>query len=136
MVPFAAIDIGRTGMGFNQYWLEVVSHNVANVNTFTNPAEAPFRQRFVVARANGDQFAPTGSGVHVADLVADEAEAPLHHDPDHPLADADGYVQGSVTDLTTQLTDLMVAQRAYQANSRVVASAREQYASALKIGQR
>ena len=39
-----------------------------------------------------------------------------------------------VIDLAGQLTDLMVAQRGYQANSRAINSAREAYASALRIG--
>ncbi len=134
MSAFAAIDISRTGMGFNQYWTEVVSHNVANVNTMTRPGDEPFRQRFVVAAPNTDEIAPTGSGVRVTDLLEDPSDGPLVFAPGHPLADASGQVQGAVVDLVGQLTDLIVAQRGYQANTRVLDSAREAYASALRIG--
>lgn len=134
MSVFAAIDVSRTGMGFNQYWLDTISHNVANVNTVTAPGTAPFRQRLVVAAPNGDQFAPTGSGVRVAGLVEDDGEAALIDGAGHPLADEEGRVQAPVVDLSSQLTDLIIAQRGYQANSRVVNSAREAYTSALRIG--
>lgn len=134
MSAFAAIDIGRTGMGFNQYWLDTISHNVANINTVTSPDQEPFRQRFVVATPNSDEFTPTGSGVSVSALVEDGQEAALVESPGHPLADAQGRVQMPVVDLAGQLTDLMIAQRGFQANSRAINSAREAYASALKIG--
>jgi flagellar basal-body rod protein FlgC len=136
MSAFAAIDVSRTGLGFNQYWMEVVSHNVANINTMTAPGEAPFRQRFVVAAPNTDEFTPSGSGVHVAGVVEDPTEAALVSSPGHPLADDEGRVQAAVVDLSGQLTDLMIAQRGYQANSRAINSAREAYASALRIGER
>ena len=34
--PFAAMDIGRTGMGFSSYWLDVIAHNLANVGRFSS----------------------------------------------------------------------------------------------------
>ena len=134
MSAFGAIDVGRTGMGFNQYWLDTISHNIANINTVTSPDQQPFRQRFVVATPNTDELVPTGSGVSVSDVVEDDQEAALIESPGHPLADAQGRVQMPVVDLATQLTDLMIAQRGFQANSRAINSAREAYASALKIG--
>ena len=136
MSAFAAIDIGRTGLGFNQYWIDTISHNVSNVNTLTAPGEQPFRQRFVVARPNADTFTPSGSGVEVGNVVADPTQAALVESPGHPLADAQGRVQAAVVDLPGQLADLMIAQRGFQANSRAINSAREAYASALRIGQR
>jgi flagellar basal-body rod protein FlgC len=136
MSAFAAIDVSRTGLGFNQHWMEVISHNVANINTITAPGEEPFRQRFVVARPNGDEFTPSGSGVSVGAVVEDANDAALVDAPGHPLADEDGRVQAPVVDLTGQLSDLIVAQRGYQANSRAINSAREAYASALRIGER
>lgn len=136
MGAFTAIDVARTGLGFNHYWTEVISHNVANANTATRPDDEPFRQRYVIARANTTELTPTGSGVHVADLVEDSSDAALYTAVGHPLADEHGRVQAPVVDLAGQLTDLIIAQRGYQANTKVVHSAREAYASALRIGER
>lgn len=135
MGAFDAMDIGRTGVGFARYWLDNLSHNVANVNTVTNPDDEPFRARFVVAGANGDEITPSGSGVHVADVLDAVGDAPLLYSPDHPLADEDGYVQGAAVDLAGQLTDMMLAQRTYQANVRTIQTAKEAYESALQIGR-
>lgn len=136
MSAFSAIDIGRTGAGFAHYWLDVVGHNIANVNTVRAAGEEPFRARLVVAQANGDQIAASGSGVHVRQLVEDGSEPPRIYDPGNPLADADGYVTMPVVDLARELTDMIIANRSYQASMRSIDSAREAYASALRIGQR
>jgi flagellar basal-body rod protein FlgC len=136
MGAFDAIDIGRTGLGFSRYWMDNISHNLANVNTITGPDEEPFRARFVVARPNTDQIAPTGSGVHVAAVVEAEGDPARVYSPDHPLADDEGYVTQAAVDLAGQLTDMMIANRTYQANARTIQTAREAYETALRLGSR
>lgn len=135
MGTFSAMDIGRTGLGFSRYWMDTIAHNVANVNTVTGPDEEPFRARFVVAGVNGEQLAPSGSGVHVADVVEDAGDAVRVYAPDHPLADGEGYVTQAKVDLAGQMTDLMLAQRTFQANARSIQTAKEAYEAALQIGR-
>jgi flagellar basal-body rod protein FlgC len=137
MTAFSAMDIGRTGMGFSSYWLDVIGHNLANVNNVTPGDEEAFRERFVVAGTNTDQIAPTGSGVHVADIVVDEEKtAPKVFDPSHPMADEDGYITRAVVDVAAQMANMILAQRAYQLNAKSVTNAKEAYEAALRIGQR
>jgi flagellar basal-body rod protein FlgC len=57
------------------------------------------------------------------------------YQPDHPLADAQGYVRYPDIDLAEQMGALIVAQRGYQANAQVVDRARETYQAALEIGK-
>ena len=136
MGAFTAIDTAHTGLAFNHRWTELVSHNVANSNTMTSPDGEPFRQWQLIGRVNADPQVAEGAGVQVAAVVEDTGQPALYTSPGHPLADDDGRVQGPVVDLAEQLTNLMIAQRGYQAGSRVVNSAREAYASALRIGER
>lgn len=136
MSTFSTMDVARTGMGFARYWLDTIAHNMANVNTATAPGEEPFRARFVVARALGDQFAPTGSGVAVADVREDASDAPVLFEPGHPLADDQGYVQQAVVDVAGQMSDMILAQRTYQMSTRSVQAGHEAYRSALRIGER
>lgn len=137
MSAFSGIDIANTGLGFNKYWLDTVSHNLANTNTVRAGDDEPFRARVVVAQQLGSEpFAPAGSGVAVGAVLEQEGDAPLVYAPDHPLADADGYVVRPVVDLAAQMTDLMIAQRAYQTNARSMQSSKEAYEAALQIGQR
>ena len=133
--PFSAMDIGRTGVGFSRYWLDTIAHNLANANTVTGPDDEPFRARFVVAQANGDELAPSGSGVHVADVVEDARDPMQVYEPGHPLADENGYVTRPAVDMAGQMTDLMLAQRTLQANVRSIQTAKEAYETALQIGR-
>lgn len=137
MSTFSGIDIANTGLGFNKYWLDTVSHNLANANTVRPGDEEPFRARVVVAQQLGSEpSADAGSGVAVGAVLEQEGDAALVFAPDHPLADENGYVVRPLVDLAAQMTDLMIAQRAYQTNARSMQSSKEAYEAALQIGQR
>lgn len=136
MSTFSAMDIGRTGVGFSRYWLDTVAHNLANVNTVRPGDEEPFRARFVVASPNADEIVESGSGVHVANVVEADGDPMMVYAPDHPLADEEGYLSAPLVDMAGQLTDMMLAQRTYQANVRTIQTAKEAYEAALTIGRR
>jgi flagellar basal-body rod protein FlgC len=137
MSAFSGIDIANTGLGFNKYWLDTVSHNMANLNTVRPGDEEPFRARVVVAQElGGEPFAPAGSGVAVGAVLEQDGDAIRAYVPGHPLADEDGYVLRPVVDLAAQMTDMMIAQRSYQTNARSMQSSKEAYEAALQIGQR
>ena len=55
--------------------------------------------------------------------------------PDHPLADDDGYVRMPDIDLGSQMSQLIMAQRGFQAQSSVIKNAQDVYSSALSIGR-
>lgn len=135
MATFSAMDIGRTGVGFAQYWLDTISHNVANTNTVRGPEEDPFRARMVVAQSLTGQIVPGGSGVAVAAVLEDGSDPARVYDPDNPLADAEGNVTLPVVDLAGQMSDLLIANRSYQLNLKTIETGREAYQSALRIGR-
>lgn len=65
-----------------------------------------------------------GAGVRVAGIVEDPTEGPLVYDPGHPDADANGYVRMPNVDINTEMADLMIARRVYEANATVFESAK------------
>lgn len=137
MTTFSSMDIGRTGVGFANHWIDTIAHNMANSNTVTPGDEEPFRAlRPVAETLGGGPFAAGGSGVRVGEFVRDEGEPPLTHDPEHPLADEDGMIARPVMDMAGQMADLMLAQRGYQANLNTVKSAHEAYQASLQLGGR
>jgi flagellar basal-body rod protein FlgC len=130
MSSFPALGIAASGANVSRTWLEAVAHNVANVNTVRPSEEEPFRAQLVVAQARSD-----GSGAEVAGIVEAEGDAGVVYDPSHPYADEDGYVRRPVVDLATQMSDMIGAQRSYQANLSVVRSSREAYEAAMRLGK-
>jgi flagellar basal-body rod protein FlgC len=137
MTTFSIMDIGRTGVGFNRYWMDALAHNLANVNTDTAVGQEPFRARMVAAQAIGSEpYAPTGSGVQVGAVALDPTDPAIVYDPDHPLANEQGLVVKPSVDLAGQMTDLIIANRSYQMNLKTIESGREAYQAALRLGAR
>ncbi|MDN4472379.1 flagellar basal body rod protein FlgC [Demequina zhanjiangensis] len=134
MTTFAAIGIAGSGLNVYRHWLDAVSDNLANVNTVRPTDEDAFQARYIVAQANGNDGGQSG-GVHVAGAVYGSAEGRLVYEPTNPLADEEGYVRYPDIDMTSQMTQLIMAQRGYQANASVIDRAKDMYTSALQIGR-
>ncbi|KQW05419.1 flagellar basal-body rod protein FlgC [Leifsonia sp. Root4] len=128
-MTFDAIGIAGSAMTVHRKWLDAISDNIANINTVTSSDGAAFQERFILAQAGED------GGVFVAGTVQGDAEGRMVHEPEHPLADADGYVRYPDIDLGAQMSSLIMAQRGYQANAAVVDRAKESYQAALQIGR-
>lgn len=129
MPTFSAIGIAGTALTTHRKWLDAVADNMANVNTVRSTDEAAFQARYVVAAADQNRM-----GVHVAGAEWGDAEGRMVHEPNHPLADEEGYVRYPDIDLSEQMGALILAQRGYQMNAAMVRQARETYQAALQIG--
>ena len=137
-MAFDALGISGSGLLVHRKWMDAVSDNMANLNTVRPTSEAAFQARFVVANAIGNgQEAMTGgpAGAQVTGISFGDANGRLMHDPTNPLADADGMVRYPDIDMGDQMTQLMIAQRGYQANLSVIDRARDAYQQALSIGR-
>lgn len=132
-MTFDAIGIAGTGMTVNRKWIDAVSDNIANINNVSATNEEAFATRYVIAKAMGT---PTDNkGVQVAAIELGSTEGRMVFEPDHALADEDGYVRYPEVDMSSQMTQLIMAQRGYQANAAVVDRARTSYEQAIAIGQ-
>jgi len=136
MGMFSALDSSASGAKVGRIWLDTISDNVANVNTVRPFDEEPFRARLVVAQAydNGDS-----RGAAVEGIVLSDDEVALEYDPSNPLAGNanstnPGYVKRPVVDLSVEMTNMLIAQRGYQANLSVMDRVRDAYKAALSIG--
>ncbi|NKX53608.1 flagellar basal body rod protein FlgC [Arthrobacter mobilis] len=129
-MTFDAIGIAGTGLTLHRKWLDAVSDNLANANNATGTDGSAFQARYVLAREGEGN-----SGAYVAGAAWGDAAGRLVHEPDHPLADAEGYVRYPEIDMAEQMGHLILAQRGYQANAAVVDRAKATYEAALQIGR-
>ena len=131
MTIFGAIGVAGSGMTVYRKWLDAISDNLSNVSTVRRTDEAAYQAKYVVA-----QSIDTGDGgVAVAGIARGSAVGRLVYEPGNPLADDEGYVRYPDIDMSSQMTQLIMAQRGYQANAAVVERAREAYTAALQIGR-
>jgi flagellar basal-body rod protein FlgC len=129
MSTFNAIGVAGTGVTVYRKWLDAVSDNIANIDNVTRTSENAFQARYVVA-----QEAQDGNGAQVGGIAYGSAEGKLSYEPDNPLADTEGYVRRPDIDLGSQMAQMIMAQRAYQANLSVVDRARDSYTAAINLG--
>ena len=115
------------GMSVQQRFLEIISRNLANVETTRTPEGGPYRRQVLVA---GGTSADGTSGLQE---VVDPRPGRSLYDPGHPDADADGFVAYPNVDVNNELVDLMVARRAFEANATVFQAAKAMLRRALDI---
>jgi flagellar basal-body rod protein FlgC len=130
MTTFDAIGIASTGMTVHRKWLDAISDNIANVNTVKSMDDSAFQARYVEVQEGAGV-----SGAYVKGAAFGSAAGRVTYDPDNPLANKEGYVRMPDIDLGTQMSDLIMAQRGYQANAAVIDRAKTAYEAALQIGK-
>lgn len=129
MGAFDQLNIAGSGLAMHQTWLDALSHNIANVNT-TRPTSGPaFQAEYVMAGP------AAGGGVQVTGTAQGDPTGRVVYAPNDPQADAEGYVRQPDIDMASQMSQLIVAQRGFQAQVQVVKNAQDVYASALSIGR-
>jgi flagellar basal-body rod protein FlgC len=159
---FKAFDIAASGMKAEQKRMDVISNNIANAHTTKTKDGTPYRRQIAeVTSANVEDFSnefdkasfdssfdnafETGSagfegqGVKVAGVREDGGDYNWVYDPSHPDAMKDGphagYVAKPNINIIQEMTSMMQASRAYEANGTLVESAKQMAMKALEIGR-
>jgi len=119
--------------------MDVIANNVANANTTSTSGGGPYKAEEVyLAPANveaGTQGGLPNAGVQVAAVVEDTSKPRLVYDPSNPGANRQGYVAYPNVDPVTETTNMMAAQRAYQANITVAGDEKAMAMRALDLGR-
>lgn len=148
-----SLRISATGLTSQRLRLDMISNNIANAQTTRTAAGGAYkRQDVVFVPQNGNSNMPgfiasrlanspvmnranqTG-GVDVAQVVTDNESGPRVYDPNHPDADAEGYVTYPNVNLVVEMTNMLSATRSYEANLAVVDAAKRMALRALDIGR-
>jgi flagellar basal-body rod protein FlgC len=129
MGAFDMLAIANTSLGMHQTWLDALANNIANVNTIRRTSQKAFQAQMVMANAR------PGGGVDVTGIALSDPAGRMVSDPNSPLADANGYVRAPEIDMASQMSQLVMAQRGFQASVQVTKNAQDTYASALQIGR-
>ena len=142
-----ALASSASGLAAQRVRMDVVSSNVANIETTSTPEGGPY-QRKVVRFASGDPALPfsniirrfTGApatGVVLTQVgVDEESQGRSVYDPAHPDADDEGFVAMPNVDMVQEMTDLTSANRSYQANVTVLNAVKQMALRALDISSR
>jgi flagellar basal-body rod protein FlgC len=123
--------------------MEAIATNLANVNSTKTEEGTPYRKKEVLfAPADVSEGSGFGAvlgnkleGVKVEEVVQSEKPFERTYDPFHPHADKDGYVSLPNVNVMEEMTDMVAATRAYEANVNVAGSVKQMFMKSLEIGQ-
>lgn len=128
-------DVAGSAMQAQSVRLSTVASNLANANSVAGSPDEVFRARQPVFSADPAGADPSLPGVRVAEVVESDAAPLRRYEPEHPLADAQGYVYAPDIDPVAQMVDLISASRSYQASVEVFNSAKEMALLTLNMGR-
>ncbi|EAE2994142.1 flagellar basal body rod protein FlgC, partial [Listeria monocytogenes] len=110
---------------------------IANADSSAAPGETPFlRKRVVLSEITPFETALTGTkGVKVSEISSDTGSVKRVYDPTHPNANEAGYVNYANVDMTAEMTNLMVGQKMYAANTSALQANEKMMEKDLEIGK-
>ena len=124
-----ALRLAASGMRAQSERMRHTAENMANVDT------PGYRRKLVSFEQATDFGRPTGE-VRTGRLQLDQTPLPQIHDPSHPMADEQGYFQGSNVDVVIEMADSREAGRSYEANLRIFEQSRQMGSALLDILRR
>ncbi len=142
---FQAFDISASGMAAERFRIDTIAQTIANIKTTRTEDGTPYRRKIVTfGERNMTSFSKyyesaradvVGNGVKVVSVKEDtETDLMMVYDPAHPDADENGYVMYPNVNTVTEMTNLIDATRAYEANTTAFNASKSMVQAALKIG--
>lgn len=145
---FNAFAISASGLTAERLRMDVISNNIANVNTTRTIDGGPYQRQRVVFEPRGEKMgflfpfvfdktkqSSQFQGVKVSGIINDQEPPRLVYDPGHPDANKDGYVAMPNVNIVKEMVDMISSTRAYEANVTAISSAKTMAARALDIGK-
>jgi flagellar basal-body rod protein FlgC len=141
---FDVFRIGASGLSAQRLRMESIATNLANIHTTRTDEGGPFRKKEVVfvptddvsgKRDFGSILQKKFEGVKVEEVTESEKPFERTYDPFHPDADKDGYVTFPNVNVMSEMSDMIAATRAYEANVNVINNAKDMFMKSLEIGR-
>ncbi len=139
-----AIKVSSSALTAHRTKMNVVAENIANSETTRTADGGPYRRKMVVYETQApasfdamlkDEMA-RGEGVAVTEVVSSPEDFRLEYNPAHPDADPQtGYVKMPNVDILSEMADMMVARRSYDASATAVENSKNMIMKALEIGR-
>ena len=144
---FTSFDINASGLTAERFRMDIISQNVANANTTRTSDGTPYRRK-VVSFAEKETQTPfsrvldsardnyAGKGVKVSTVAEDTwTDMKMVYDPSHPDADDNGYVLYPNVNIVTEMTNVIDASRAYEANATAFNASKAMAIKGLEMAQ-
>jgi len=138
------MSISASALSATKLRMDVITENMANSNTTRGANGEPYRRKYVVYQeiTKNNSFASffnkaqtSPGGVRVVEIGTDMSDFKYDYNPSHPDADANGYVRMPNVEVVQEMTDMMSAYRAYEANVTAINTFKDMAVKTLDIGK-
>ena len=140
-----ALQTSASGLSAQRLRMNLISSNLANINTTQTQEGGPYKRKDAVFSANPQaspfadtlarQMEPQSVEVEVTQIVDDQRPPIEKYDPGHPDADADGYVKLPNINVVEEMVNMISASRSYEANVTALQASKEMASNAIDIGR-
>jgi flagellar basal-body rod protein FlgC len=131
---FSIFNISGSAVSAQAQRLNVVASNLANVDAVAGPDGQAYKARQVVFQTT--PMGPDGAaGVRVSAVNEDNTPGRRVHEPNNPMADAQGYVTYANVNAVEEMVNMISASRSYQNNVEVMNTAKSLLLKTLQMGQ-
>ncbi len=143
---FSTFDISASGLTAQRLRTDIISGNIANVNTTRTEEGGPYRRKLpVFEEKQSGSFSrilnskvkqqSSSRGVQLRGIVEDQSPLRIVYRPEHPDANDDGYLSLPNVEVTSEMVDMIEASRAYEANITALNTTKNMAMQAIRIGQ-
>jgi flagellar basal-body rod protein FlgC len=136
------MNIHTSGLTAERLRMDTISTNIANSETTRTEQGGPYIRKIAVFQeqlkfemGKNGRREKVSAGIKAVAVTDSAEETPLLFKPDHPDADDTGYVRMPNVNLMTEMIDMMVARRAYEANVTALNTSKAMLVKALEIGR-
>ena len=127
-------ELSGSALNAQSIRLNTVASNMANADVVAGSEEEAYRAVEPVFTSTLDE-ARGAAEVRVTDMVKSKGQIPREYMPEHPMADADGFIYKSNVNMVEEMGDMMSATRSYQANIEVLNTSKQLMLRLLSIGR-
>ena len=150
MSIFSSFGINASGLTAERFRMDIISENIANANTTRTEDGTPYVRKIVTFQEKNKTGATFnsilasqskynrygGDGVKVGGVYEDKvSQMNMVYDPSHPDADENGYVLYPNVNTITEMTNLIDASRAHEANNTAFSATKAMALEGLSVGQ-
>lgn len=136
MSLFNVFDVAGSGMAAQSTRLNLTSSNLANAESVAGSEGEAYRSRQpVFAAAMKAARGEGATGVEIRGVVESNAPVQALYQPQHPLANGEGYVFRSNVNTVESMVNMISASRSYQNNVEVMSTSRDLMLQTLQIGR-
>lgn len=136
MSMFNILDISATGMHAQTVRLNTIASNMANVDSISSNAEDTYRSKQPVFQTilEGNKMEPRG-GVRVKEIVENQEPLKMEYNPNHPMANEEGYIFRPNVNVVEEMANMMSASRSYETNIEVMNTSKQLLLRTIQLGK-